>query len=154
MEDLKIKILKKLKKLEKEFNYKYTYKVSFNLKSSRIMGQYDGSEDILYFNIDVAMNAGYERYEEVIVHEFGHLIARYKYAFTINPHRKEWRSIMKKLKAKRIAATIDLSEYVDGRTKVKCKCQSYYFTKNRLTRLRNGTKYRCQSCGKKIKEIK
>lgn len=152
--DMKKKIIKRLRELEKHFNYKYEYKIYFKLNSQRVMGSYDPVKDILLFNMNVALNAGWEIYKEVVDHEFTHLITIYKYGMGVQDHGTEWKNIMRKIGATNIKATIDLSAYIDGLIPVECKCKTYYITKNRLTRMQNGRKYRCPSCNKKLKEIK
>ena len=107
--------------------------------------------DIFYFNMDICNIAGFEIYEEIIIHEFSHLIINYTYGKTVAVHGKEWKSVMRKLNAKNVFATIDFSPFISGLNKCSCNCQDYYLTKNRITRMNNGRVYKCKSCNSAIK---
>ena len=157
---MKEKILKKLKSLEKEFpEIDFNYKVDFGLRSKRVMGFYLFSrynKDILSFNPKKAKKVGWKMYSEVIRHELAHLITRNMYGYGVRVHGKEWRVVAKALGSIKPRATIDFSDYSESFTtefKMKCKCKNHYYSANKRTRLRNGTKYRCDDCGKKIKEV-
>ena len=152
--DFRKKILIKLKKLElnyPEINFKY--KVNFRLSSKESMGEYSMNNDIFYFNMEICEKAGFAVYEEIIIHEFSHMIINYKYGKKVLVHGKEWKSVMRKLNSKNISATVDFNKYIDTNIKVSCNCQDHYISKNRLTRLRNGRNYKCKLCRTSIKEV-
>ena len=157
---MKKKIKDKLKELEsinKSFP-KVKYKISFNLKSKRVMGYYRyrrNKKDVLAFNLSVAKAVGFKQFKEVVIHEYGHMITRYIYGYGIRVHGKEWRKVMYSLGSVKPRATITFgkgSESFKTEFKMKCKCSVHLYSKNKRTRLRNGTVYRCDNCKKKIKE--
>jgi len=157
---MKKKIIKKLKKLEKKYpEFKFKYKVKFNLTSKRVIGIYQYryyKKDILNFNLSICESVGFNKFKEVVIHEMGHLITRELYGYSVDSHGKEWREVCLKLGAIKPRATISFtknSESFKTHFKMNCKCKTHLFTKNKRTRLRNGTVYRCNSCHKKIKEI-
>ena len=152
--DMRRTILIKLKQLERTFpEINFTYKVNFNLNSNKTMGEYSPEKNIIYFNMNVAERAG-KKYDDVIIHEFAHMVAITKFGKEISDHGREWKSVMKKLNATNISAYIDFSMFIENRSKVQCNCKDWYITKNRLTRMKNGRNYKCQECATQLRIIK
>jgi len=152
--NIKKQILIKLKRMESifpELNFKY--KVNFNLKSNTSMGEYSMNNDILYFNMNICKKTGFKIYEDIVIHEFAHLIINYKYGKNVLVHGKEWKNIMRLLNAKNISATVDFNKYIETNIKVICSCKEHFISKNRFTRLKNGQKYKCNSCKDYLKII-
>jgi len=152
-----LKILEKLAK--KIFNLKkLKYKVKINLKSSLTIGRYERkhNKNTLRFNKAVYKQSKKKTFHEVIVHEFSHMVAYELYGPLIMPHGKEWKSVMRVFGENNPSAKTKAFSKIkmkESDVSVKCKCGSFYLSANRGTRLKNGTKYTCRVCSKKIKLI-
>lgn len=149
MEELILLELKKLRLLYPEIKTKF--KVCFELKN--IYGAYQPKTKILYFNLDVAKVVGFNKFKEVVVHEFAHFISDIKYK---NLHHSElWKNEMLFCGILNARARINFDNIFIpiNKTPVKCNCKTYYITKNRLTRMKKGRVYKCPSCKGPIKEI-
>jgi predicted SprT family Zn-dependent metalloprotease len=146
-------ILNELKNLKKRYPYiKHSFKVSFNLTDFNTYGLYTPKNKILYFNLLVANKVGFNRFREVIVHEFVHYINDVKY--TNFYHNKLWKDEMRFCGIVNPMATIDLNQFFIQKSsiKVKCDCSYYFISKNRFTRFKNGRDYRCSKCRGLIRE--
>lgn len=143
------------KRAEKHLDIKIPrYKISKKLKSKRILGLFQVKNNKLKIklNKDLILS-NFEKYKEVIIHEFSHMIifVLYGYNENIRSHGKEWKNVMRIMGAKEIASTTQVFEKELGEIIAICKCKEHYITKNRATRIKNGTKYLCRNCGKKLK---
>jgi predicted SprT family Zn-dependent metalloprotease len=166
---LKIKKQKKelksfLKKLEKKSKKifgirKFNYKLDLTLVSTNILGLYKRSyikgkqNHTLSLNISL-FKLNTKDIKTILLHEFAHYITYRIYRDKINSHGREWRMVMKALGAKEISSKTNIASKIkrkDSDVKVKCKCSTHYISKNRYTRMKNGTKYRCKKCNKKLK---
>jgi len=159
--------LKKLKKLLKKLDQKSinifwiesSYKVKFHT-STNVLGFYKriykrktNDKHVLSFNKEVLNNSNFKHFREVIIHEYAHMLNR-----TINPysdsHGKEWKKVMAKLGATEISATTSLFKDLkkkESDVSIKCKCGKSFISRNRATRMENGTKYFCKICFSKLK---
>lgn len=152
------KFLNKLdQKAERIFNLKkHKYKVKLNLNSSSILGYYrhKNSKHTLVFNRVVYENVNFKDFKEVLIHEYSHYIANVLYGGRIQSHGSEWRAIMKVFGIKNPSAKTSSFLSIKKResdVKVKCKCGERFISANKATRMRNGQKYICSKCKKKIK---
>jgi predicted SprT family Zn-dependent metalloprotease len=149
IKELEENILKiiKIKKLK--------YSIRYDLTSVKTLGLFKVTRKgklRLIFNKDL-IEKDFEKYKFVIVHEFSHLVT-YLHFGRVSSHGKEWKQIMKLLGQKQPRATTALFSNELGDVKASCKCSEHLISKNRATRIKNGTKYLCRKCGKKIKLIK
>lgn len=145
LEKLKEKAEKELEIEVKEFS------VSFDLKSDRVLGRFSYSKKGLFllFNLAVLEKAGFKKYKSVVIHEFCHLLVYLKYGI-VRPHGKEWRAFMRFYGVSEPRATT--SDFmVEVGVKAKCKCSVHFVSKKIAGQILSGIKFRCKSCGKKIK---
>lgn len=154
---IKKKIKKYLKELHTKFpNVEFDYKLKFFYSYGKLVGYYSPSENRLAFNLSYVDKKFWKQYKEVVRHELGHFITRNRHGFGIQTHGKEWRRIMFLLGSVKPRAKIEFGKNSDSfktNYEMKCKCSTHMFSKNKRTRLRNGTKYKCPKCNKKIIEI-
>ena len=149
------KELKKCRKLYPKINYTYNLKF-FNSSKIRTIAYFSKKEDSLAFNLFYMKDLEKKFIKEIARHEIAHLITREVFGYSVQIHGKEWRGVMFTLGSVKPRATMDLSKNSESLTstfKMKCKCKTHFFTKNKRTRLRNGMTYKCNLCNKKIKEI-
>lgn len=94
-------------------------------------------------------NISIEEQRNTVIHETCHIIAHHLFPQQkIMPHGKEWKRCMRNagLAAKR-THNFEIAKGVQ----VKCNCGERTITKNKATRMRNGTQYRCSKCNELIK---
>lgn len=140
---------------EEKFNIKIPkYEVLFNLKSERILGMFfvKRKEIGIRFHLELYEKVGFEKYKEVVIHEYAHLINYVLNKGLVMPHGKEWKQIMISLGiVKPMATTSTFNKEL--LIKAKCKCSKHLLTKSNVLKIKNGIKLRCNNCGKKIKLI-
>ena len=156
-----MKIKKLIKKELKSCREKYpnvSKKLSivfFNSPSISTVAYYSKLRNEIGFNLSYIKDTKKKYLIEITRHEFGHAVNRKLNGSGVMVHGKEWRKIMFILGSIKPRATIDFSEKSESFKvfyKVKCKCSTHKFSKNKITRLRTGTKYKCEKCNSKIKE--
>ena len=145
------KILNEIKYLKSIYsNMNHTVSIDFNLNEAEVFAYFYPNLNKISFNLNIAKEIGFERFKEVIIHEFAHYI-NYKIYKNLK-HNALWKKEMLKLGINNARATIERNINRIGLFKVNCTCSEYMITKNRLTRLKNGRAYKCKKCGNKIKE--
>lgn len=144
MDQLILNELKRLRRLYPEINH--SFKVCFDLKELNIYGAYQSKTKILYFDLVIANKIGFDIFREVVVHEFVHYINDIKYNNV--KHNKLWKKEMNFCGVSNPRSTIYFKDIIlsNNLFSVRCNCDTYHITRNRLTRLNNGRKYRCPSC--------
>jgi len=141
------KRVKKIYSLEKQ-----DLKIYF-FESDKIAYYKRASEISLNFNKNI-LKLKKKHIKNIIIHEFAHYVVDHIHDFRARPHGKEWRSVMRALGAKEISATTTVMSTIQknsNNVKCYCKCQERYISKNRATRIKNGTKYICRDCKTKLK---
>ena len=138
---------------EQKFNIKIPkYEVLFNLNSVNIIGMFIVKKQVikLRFHKELIEKVGFEKYKEIVIHEYGHLINYLINKGNVLPHGKEWKYIMNQFGIKNPTATTS-SFFKELRTKAKCKCSIHYLSKIQVQKIESGFKLRCNICNKKIK---
>ena len=137
------------------FNYKTQY---FAKNNTKVIAFFSPRKNKLAFNHKFISSAKKKFLREIARHEIGHLItAKLHPEPHVTTHGKEWRAVMHKLGSVKPRATMDFSEKSETFTThyvMKCDCKEHMFTKNKRTRLRRGTTYKCDNCSTNIVENK
>lgn len=154
-------ILKPYKKqIEALFNIKIKkFKIKFNEDRTYVAASYrfKNGKSSLHFNEFYMNNAEESVFEEIVIHEFAHLVTRLIYVSQVMPHGKEWKSVMRCMGVRKPMATTSAFTHIrktDSEVKVKCSCKTYYFTKHRITKMNNGARYFCKHCQSRIRIAK
>lgn len=148
-----------------EIHYEYNFSLNgkcggkFSYRRNIYGDVYDAR---LHFNL-LMMKQDPEKYLKVVVgHEVAHMVAeciggnRYKEA----GHGPEWKYVMKVfgLEPKRthdfdVSETSGLVLRKTKRHPVTCGCTTHMITSQRRTKIVNGAKYTCKSCGEYVKLV-
>lgn len=132
--------LKNLRKIaKKEFSLKkkdLKISVHFNLNSISVLGMFriQKGEESFRFNRKIIIEAGEDKYLDVVTHEFAHLVVYRLYGRTVESHGPEWESVMKKLGADDASRyNTSLSDamkeaYKDQLMEIKCKCSNVVYS--------------------------
>lgn len=177
MEELKIKVLNKIKELRNIYKVK-DFDIVYNLNSHKVIGCvvgiryfYKTGKLTLKLNEQLLKEYGDLYINEVVVHEFGHIVINniypsgYNGLKKINTHGKEWKRVCKKLGLTNPKATTNLvknSEYINSIRKrtmheYKCGCSTnniHYLSTIRHNRIKRGeSEYKCVKCHQILTEI-
>lgn len=143
-----------LAKLNHSHLYDYI-KIEFNNNFTRRMGdalwRNSQNNGVVRFSVPLWNIAGEIEQKETVVHEICHIVDAFSNKnWRISPHGLSWRILMLKCgysgnRCHNVQRPAELKNKVQ-RFEAKCNCKTYSITKNRLTRIQNGTIYRCLSC--------
>jgi len=142
---MKQRILNELKSLKRRYpDIEHKFKVCFDLDSYDTYGEYHPNSNVLFFNMVAANFFGFEKFREIVIHEFAHYIAVIKYK-NMN-HNKIWKKIMFDCGIFNAKAKSDLGTFpYKGLVPVSCKCSTHYIKRNELFRFKSG-RVKCKKC--------
>ena len=164
IEILKNKVFEKFENLKKIAAEKFIYvnpSIVFDLDSSTMIGCYKTKSNTIHLNEKLLEEFGEAYIDEVLIHEFAHVVTWAKYGPTVRDHGKEWKKIAKTLGLKNPTAKsklpIDESKYFKTKNRFVYKCDCSEF--NLSTRMHNniqkrGKRYFCKNCGQELKFVK
>lgn len=95
---------------------------------------------------------------QLIKHETCHLICCCKYGFDVQSHGQEWFEVMKNAGCGKEQFhdinTVGLgAKHKDGRHRICCKCNDYWFQPLQFKRIKSGAKFYCQAQCKQLLKI-
>jgi len=145
------------KRVRKIYDIKIKYDINIDLESSNTIGRFTNrnSKNSIHFNKKVFKNSPTKKFIEVIVHEYSHMVVYNMYG-RVKSHGTQWKSVMRSLGQNNPTPTTNVFKYIkkkDSEVMIKCGCGKRYISANRATRMKNGTKYVCRSCSKKLEFI-
>lgn len=118
----------------------------------------NASRNLIGINMALAMQHGEAFLNQVVPHEYCHLITRRFYPFARQSHGPEWKGVMVRFGQPPVRChNFDVSavrgQGVRGqssRHQMKCNCRTHVVTANRVTKWRRGTPYCCTKCGSRL----
>ena len=156
--------------VQKKFNIFVDPFIVYDMKSVRILGQYDINENVIHLDEELLDEFKKIYIHEVVIHEYAHAVVYHLYERDVRPHGREFKTICSFLGLENSRASINVfknSRIIDQRRKrrnrnnkkffYKCKCKGKYHELSQWMHkniTENGVKYRCKKCGKKLKFAK
>ena len=163
---MKTKVIDTLDRLSKKVEELYgTVVPEFDITYTKRTGLGTVHTNRLTKHIRMNLNAGLleefgDAYiEEVVIHEFAHVITKGLYKYRVKPHGYEYQKICRDLGYAHVAAptttTFNKSKHIakiESKRKprvtftYKCNCQTHEMSKLRHNKILNGAKYTCRTC--------
>ena len=139
----------------------YIPNIRFDLRG-RTGGQFiclPGSTDlVIRVNAELAAAHGEAFIDEIVPHEFGHLVVHLFYGDQIRPHGKEWKFVMSEVLGIRNFRTVhSFAVPGNGRAGARFACgcpgKVHELSAVRLRRYKEGTRYVCRVCGRVLRPL-
>lgn len=151
---IKLKIEETYILAEKQYNRTFPRPtIDFSIKGSTA-GKAYYLKNRLSFNLTLAIQEGKKFINRTPAHEVAHLIARDIYGYGIQPHGKEWQSVM--LSLGQVPSRCHDYEVKTNHT-YSCACENkvhYLSTRKHNTIIVKGTRYSCTTCNQTIQHCK
>ena len=151
---IKLKIEQTYVLAEKQYNRTFPRpNIDFGIKGLTAGKAYYLSNR-LSFNLTLAIQEGEKFLNRTPAHEVAHLVARHLYGLNIQPHGKEWQSVM--LSLGEVPSRCHNYEVKTNHT-YSCACENkvhYLSTRKHNTIIVKGTRYSCTTCNQTIQHCK
>lgn len=109
-------------------------------------------------NAELAAAHGQAFIDEIVPHEFGHLVAHLFYGDQIRPHGSEWKFVMSTVLGIRVFHTVHsfaVPRRSEPGARFCCSCPGkvHELSAIRLRRYQQGTRYVCRVCGRVLRPL-